>query len=519
MKKSSDGFPLGAVYTPLEWAEFAVEKYGLLSDWLAGKTVFDPSMGEGNLLSALVERALKQGIPRETLPLHKLFGAELSEAAHQNALALFKARYNVDMRHNFLCVDFLLNEQDEYPKSFTEATFPHKFDILFGNPPWRNFVDLPEEYKESIKPLFFEYDLVENAKNLLLGGSRIDIAALFVQKSITDTLIDGGKAVFFLPLSLLLNDGAHTAFRKRFTTPESRYSLCSVYDFERIPVFPVSTRYGLALFEKKPPAVSSAAGNSPAIPYFRLENGEWRRYEAVAGSNGFDAGAPYLVFSRTPAIPEIAAPLSAKPRQGINPCGAARVFMFDECRVLDETRCETRGADGGIHQLPQKYLYPLITSPNFSGDDTPRKWALLPYNAKTGRPLSFAELEQERDMFNYLKKHEHTLKNRKGTLIQSHIRRGVWWALLGVGAYNFTPYKIVWEAYGKKAFIPRIFAGNCQANQSLQAFIPCCDKVLAENLLASLSDPSVEEYLRASRMDGTMNWAQPGKIRRLMRFF
>ena len=112
----------------------------------------------------------------------------------------------------------------------------------------------------------------------------------------------------------------------------------------------------------------------------------------------------------------------------------------------------------------------------------------------------------------YLQKHREKLENRKGVLINALIKRGLWWALLGVGKYCFSNYKIVWEAYGKKTFKAIIFDGNWQVNQSLQAFIPCNDKLTAENLVHQLNSPDINEYLLASKMEGTMNWAQPGKM-------
>ncbi len=94
----------------------------------------------------------------------------------------------------------------------------------------------------------------------------------------------------------------------------------------------------------------------------------------------------------------------------------------------------------------------------------------------------------------------------------------MWWALLGVGPYNFAPYKIVWEAYGRKKFSPQIFEGQWQANQALQAFIPCDSEKEAKNILQKLENPVVEKILLSHRMEGTMNWAQPGKIKKLINF-
>ncbi|TAE04877.1 MAG: SAM-dependent DNA methyltransferase, partial [Bacteroidetes bacterium] len=75
---------IGAVFTPFKWANFAIEQFGLLEKWLAGARIFDPTMGEGNLLFALIESALQKGIALENLPTQNLYGAELNETHYQN---------------------------------------------------------------------------------------------------------------------------------------------------------------------------------------------------------------------------------------------------------------------------------------------------------------------------------------------------------------------------------------------------------------------------------------------------
>jgi hypothetical protein len=490
---AAGGLGIGAVFTPAKWAEFAIETYGLLDAWLGGKTVFDPTMGEGALLAALVEHAKKRGLQVASLPISNLFGVEINGVSHRKALDAFAARYNKDMTNNFFNDDIF---------HFGEK----KFDVLFGNPPWRNFVDLPQDYKAAVKPLFLTYGLIDNPQKLLLGGSRIDIAALIVQKSVVDNLTENGKAVFFLPLSLFLNDGAHAAFR-RFTSNGTCYMLCSLYDFEGLDVFQaVATRYGLALFEKK-------RETPERIPYFRSENNTWIERKAVSRKSG----ASLLVTTDTQSVgnlPYITVPADAKPRQGVNPCGARNVFVFNRCESLDEDMCKVDDA----HTLPKKFVFPLITSHNFKNSTAPVKWALLPYNTRTGKPLTQAEMDDEPALSTYLRMHKTALSSRKGTLIQTYIKRGLWWALLGVGRYTFSQYKVVWEAYGKASFKPQLFCGDWQANQALHAFIPCADKAAAERLLGTLSHPAVERYLLSSRMGGTMNWAQPGRIAAILHF-
>jgi hypothetical protein len=71
---SFDNLRIGAVYTPQKWAYFAIERFSLFDAWLSGKSIFDPSMGEGNLLAALVEYGLSKGYALSKLPLRNLFG-------------------------------------------------------------------------------------------------------------------------------------------------------------------------------------------------------------------------------------------------------------------------------------------------------------------------------------------------------------------------------------------------------------------------------------------------------------
>ena len=165
--------------------------------------------------------------------------------------------------------------------------------------------------------------------------------------------------------------------------------------------------------------------------------------------------------------------------------------------------------------LPSKYVFPLLTAKNFRESNYPaEKWVLLPY-ATTGKPLEKNQLKSEPELWDYLLTHQEDLTSRKGSLIGAWFKKGYWWALLGVGAYNFMPYKIVWEAYGKKEFHPIIVEGKWQANQSLQAFIPTRTIEEAQHVLQELKNPAVEAYLLSLKMEGTMNWAQPGKIKKL----
>ena len=487
---------IGDVFTPITAGKFAVEQFQIFQQWLDGASVFDPTMGKGNLLEALIEYGIEKGYQVEELPTSTLFGNELNTTYFKEAKANFIEKFGLNMSSNFTNRDILdLN--------------PKRYDILLGNPPWQNFVDLPASYKEKIKPKFFEYDLVDGKQKLLLGGSRIDIAALIIQKSIKEHLTENGRAYFFMPLSLLLNDGAHSAFRT-YRIQSTTFAIDSVYDFNNHSVFQgVATRYGLVSFQR------DSTTKFP-VDYFIFENSDWKKYSAQPLLHPKDPLSVLKVGAKNPLsnFEYIKLPKESKPRQGINTCGANAIYFFTEFKEIDSNTCLV---NGGI-KLPTKYVQPLLTTSNFKEKSAiAQKWVLLPYS-DAGKPLSFEEIQKEPDLLSYLHTHQSALSSRKGILIGSSIDKGLWWALMGVGVYNFMPYKVVWEAYGKNTFTPKIFKNDWQVNQSLQAYIPTSSLNEAKRIQKELKNPAIEAYLLSLRMEGTMNWTQPGKIKKFLRF-
>ncbi len=496
---NSTDLNIGAVFTPIEWGKFAIEKLGIFQKWLAGAKILDPTMGQGHLLLSLVDYGLSQGYMNKNLPIKNLYGVELNKNYFEDFFQLAKAQYNLCLsRENFINDDIFFLKKNQ------------KFDLLFGNPPWKNFVDLPVVYKQQIKPLFFDYDLVKNKKELLLGYSRVDLAALVLQKTILNNLKDKGQAFFFLPLSLFLNDGAHQHFRK-YKIHQTCYSVQKIFDFGKKKVFrDIATRYALVHLARDTKQVFP-------IPYLRWSGKEW---ENLFAQPIFNDDNPLSIskekHSHLCNFKKITLKKYSQPRQGVNACGASSLFFFDSYQALKDGNCQVANKER-VALLPKKYIFPLITNKNFLEKiPIPKKWVLLPYS-NDGKPLLMSALAACPSLWYYLQQHQKLLQTRKGTLIQTHITQGKWWALLGVGAYNFYFEKIVWEAYGKKYFNPKIFAGNWQANQSLQAFIPTKNSLETKTIFQQLQNSKIENYLESLQMQGTMNWCQPGKIKRLLK--
>jgi hypothetical protein len=502
--------PLGAIFTPLKWAKWALQETGTFQAWLEGASVLDPTAGNGVFLRAMLELAKEQDISVSSSMLKRLHGIERESAFVEDFFALVKADFGIDFpRENFVCADILLNAP------------PVQADIIIGNPPWENFTNLPIDYKNLVRPLFYEYGLVASAGDVLLGNSRADIATLVIAKTLVKNLHRGGKAHYFLPLSIFLNDGAHEQFRS-YRLREVDFSVQNIYDCNPHHIFDgVATRYGFASFERD-------RKQQFPIPYFIAEDAGFIKQIAQPM---YQRNAP-LTITKTiseaismQGFAKISLPKTAKPRQGANTCGANDVFIFNRYELDTENPIMVKvgNTSNAAIVLPKQFLYPLATKTNFNEiTPIPHKWILLPHNTRTGKPLTEAEVRSHDVLWHYLSTHQERLAARKGTLIQSLVAKGLWWALLGVGAYSFMPYKVLWEAFGQKTFTPRVFAtieGQAwQGNQALHASICAASEGEAERICQELRQPYILTFLKSQRMDGTCNWAQPGRISKLLLF-
>ena len=490
----ADTFSIGRVFTPLRWAIWLIEVTGAFRAWLDGATVLDPTCGEGAFLEAFVALARREGIGITREALARLHGVEIVEADKRRLLEGMGARHGVNLAEdNITTADFIT------------AIVPGRYDVIVGNPPWINFTDLPGDLKAKWGPAYIRHQLVTDKRNVLLGGSRADVATLVVKKALDDLLANGGRAAFFIPLSLFFNSGANDLFRP-FPGSAHGYRVVRLWDFGREPVFDgISTRYGAALFDRK------GVQTWPVETDVR-NGGTWTRLYSAASDH---RTGPWHQ-RETPDIDALTAPAieigpSQRPRQGVNTCGANDIFIFER----DGNRL--RNGLGEERELEEELLFPLMNAGNFGRPPSgPQRWILVPHDARSGRPLTWDAIARYGCVAAYLSQHREALTRRKGTLINAHIGRGHWWSLLGVGPYSFAPWKVAWEALGRKSFTPAVLGGRWQGNQALHAFCPCTSVHEAEALAAALGRTQVETWLKSSAMAGTCNWAQPGRISQVL---
>ncbi len=488
----SENDKIGQVFTPMVWAKWLIQRWGVFDSWCDGASVCDPTAGRGAFALALFDEARSRNVDVTTELLSRL---KLVEIRSEN-LCFFReaaeAEYGIrDLQSICLCCDVIRD---------TPAI---TFDILVGNPPWANFTDLPGPYKEALKPWFVSEGLVPDRKSVLLGASRTDIAALVLKRVIGRMLRNPGSGYFFIPLSLFSGDDAHIGFRD-YLANGLDFCVEEVLEFVTTKVFEgVGTSYACAHFTKEKKQFFP-------VPYYRENNGAWMMMRASplkASSDQWRISSGDDCQNETYEDIDISLSPEQKPRQGINTCGANSVYLFDN----------------KPEYIPDDFLYPLVTKELWKGSSgMPCKWICLPYDKVSGRPLNIGQVQNCGDLWDYLYAHKSELESRKGTLIQAAIRKGVWWAMLGVGPYSFAPYKVIWQAYGNSDFAPIILGKygemEWQANQAMQAFIPCWKLEDAQRITEGLGNPRIARILTELNGAGKCNWAQPGKIKKILSF-
>lgn len=494
---------IGEVFTPPQWACWLIDRFQILEEWQSGASVADPTGGNGAFAIALCRRAVERGYSLDHQNISRLFLAERQATLIEEFKQEFYEQFGLYFpEKNIVCTDVVLA-----PPCFT-------VDILMGNPPWINFADLPTDYKEILKPYFVAEGLVPDKRQVLLGASRMDLSALILKVCLSKLLNKNGKGIFFIPSSLFFGDDAHRGFRS-YQAGTRSFCVRQIWDFEGVKAFnSVSTAYCIASF------YLDRVQNFP-IAYFRGDGAAWQQYYALPLSHSSDP----LRVSQTLHPSEhqktcnseiIGIPKEQKPRQGVNTCGANAIFIFDDKPTF----------------LPDEFLYPLVTKELFQQSDAQshvrsqveaHKWILIPYNKTTGKPLTSSEAQSYKALWKYLSKHRLQLQSRKGVLLGAQIQRGYWWSLLGVGIYSFLPYKVMWESYGGRIFNPTListYGGKpWQGNQAMHAFIPCRDRTQAEQILAQLKSTEFQTILTELNGAGKCNWAQPGKIKKLLSLY
>jgi type II restriction/modification system DNA methylase subunit YeeA len=124
--------------------------------------------------------------------------------------------------------------------------FTGRFDYVVGNPPWINWENLPEEYREATKDLWGAYGLLKKTEGVGLGRVKRDMAMLFLARCLDRYVNDGGLLSFLIPFTAYKTQ-AGAGFRKYLT----RHKVIKVHDLVTLYPFEGATNRTSLIVVKK----------------------------------------------------------------------------------------------------------------------------------------------------------------------------------------------------------------------------------------------------------------------------
>ena len=376
-----------------------------------------------------------------------------------------------------------------------------RFDYVVGNPPWVNWENLPEEYREMSRPLWDYYGM---SKVISTGAFKKDLAMLFLARCFDLYLKPEGKLGFLIPFTVFKTQ-AGAGFRNflaRKTKIHVIHDLVTLYPFEgavnrtsaivvekicEIGLGGVSDNMKNALskaFEENMKGVRHIIWVNPsgkAIPTDKpLEEvlKETKRYEAIMiPIEPKNPESPWMQI--TPKTVEVVRKLLTgmqyyEAHEGVNVALNQVYYVQIKGKTPDGKLIITNppepGAKKKVKQV-EAIVEPDLVYPLLRGKDVKRwyaeykdRYVIIPHDPITGKPYKPEDMKVKfPNTYSYLLQYKEGLKKRsiKPFLsLREKIKKAKseaekkkaeeeldknFYIVDNIGVYTFAPFKVVWK--------------------------------------------------------------------------
>lgn len=452
-----------SVLTPS--AKFFAEKYSFktaVGEFVLPKEVFDREKIDiiCNLLDEGVRDQISEGAFLERCRHHLKMSVEFDKIA-SDFTTLYQTILNLHK-------DGLNGIWARIVKNAFAPLFIGKFDYVVGNPPWVNWENLPEDYRNRMVPLYQDVYKLFPHKGFRArhGSAKIDISSLMAYVSMDKYLERGGKLGFLITQSLLKTD-AGKGFRKFNLFDKIPLRVVHVDDMVELNPFegaanrtavivlekgkstryPVSYTYWRKTTKGKPLGydnVLKEVEDITARMHFKAEPVD---KEDLASS--WITGRPQALK----AIKKILGKSDYEAHEGVNTGGANAVYWVgiikrrpDGLVVISNI---TKGAKREVESV-QVAIEPDLLYPLLRGRDVkrwkaePSVYIIIPQDPKDqkhGYPEKRLQIEFPKT-YSYLKRFKALLSNRPAYV--KYLKGEPFYSLYDVKKYTFTPYKVIW---------------------------------------------------------------------------
>lgn len=356
-------------------------------------------------------------------------------------------------------------------RNFFWSAVAGQFDLIVGNPPWVRWSNLPERYRERLKPTCEQYTIFSETP--YHGGNELDISGM-ISYTVADKWLKPNASLVFVITQTHFQSPSSQGFRSfrindEFNlVPESVDDLKLLKPFAKVanktaimhlrkveskipPTYPVTYR----VWEKAKGASASIPENlSKPDVIARVNQKDWEA-NPVNGGNSPWAVLPQGRFKDMAALQGESDWISGRKGVTADLNGVYMVHIVDENPTTGLVQVETRPEAGKIDigtkrrfWIEPNLLYPLLKgAADFSACEIHVRDQL--YILVPNQGIRAADYKSAEDTVNGLKQTKKYLTHYKPILEKRSTYRlrqkgAPFYAVYNSGDYTFAPYKVVW---------------------------------------------------------------------------
>lgn len=356
-------------------------------------------------------------------------------------------------------------------RNFFWSAVAGQFDVIVGNPPWVRWSNLPEQYRERIKPTCEQYTIFSETP--YHGGNELDISGMITYTVADKWLKPEGVLVFVITQthfqspssqgfrSFRINDDFNLVpeciddlkYLKPFPKVANKTAIMRLrkVKHDQAPKYPVPYR----VWRKADGASASIPeGSNKKTVLSRVNQNIWEA-NPVDGGNSPWAILPPGRFSDMASLQGKSDWISGRKGVTADLNGVYMVRIINENSKTGLVQVETRPEAGKIDIGPSRQfwiepdlLYPLLKgAADFSACDIHVRnelYILVPNKGINASHYKDAEADLSglKQTQKYFKHFKPLLQNRSTYRLRQ--KGAPYYAVYNSGAYTFAPYKVVW---------------------------------------------------------------------------
>ena len=416
-----------------------------------------------------------------------------------------------------------------------------KADIVIGNPPWVNWEYMPEQYRQRSQHIWGNYGLF-SAKGRDLSFSKEDISVLITYIVMDKLLKDGGVIGFVIRQGVFKSAQNGVGFRK-FKIKGTGIKVIKVEDLSKIRVFENATNSTAIFYAKK------GLDNVYPVPYYLWEKRKDLRKCSFGAYSQLQEVMSQVNISELCAMPAVENDISSlwvtadtksmksikkvlgtndyRARTGVFTGGANAVYWLsisgaysgNVITIMNIVERAKRKCECITASIEKDYVFPMLKGSNV------RKWnvqydtyLLCPHTIESKMwPVPQKELVETAPLtMKYLLHFKENLDGRNGFAgWEKEIQQKDFHAILRVGDYTFSKYKVVWryiaseficavistvtdKYLGEKLILPNEKIMYVSTEDEIEAFYLCgilSSTIVAECVKSYMNPTSISAHI------------------------